>query len=149
MALESMTPAVPAQTVERSPGVPSVLFAALILALVKIGLKTTGFSRVLHWIRWRTNPGVAQGAIDEHAAVVATDRAVATAAALYPGRALCLEQSLALYYLLRRAGIGAQFKLGVQPYPFEGHAWVECNGRPVNDLEEHVRLFSPFSDIVT
>lgn len=62
-----------------------------------------------------------------------TARRVATAAAFYPRRALCLEQSLALYMLLRRRGIPAVLKLGVQTRPFYAHAWVESCGRPVNE----------------
>lgn len=56
---------------------------------------------------------------------------VALAAAFYPRRALCLEQSLALCWLLRRNGIAAELRLGVQPRPFQAHAWVEVDGRPL------------------
>jgi hypothetical protein len=75
--------------------------------------------------------------------VARIDRAVAVAAALYPGRALCLERSLTLYYYLRRAGIGAEFRLGARPHPFEAHAWVEYAGEPVNDFPEHLVPFIP------
>ena len=68
------------------------------------------------------------------------------AGALYPGRALCLEQSLALYYLLRRRGVPVRYCQGVQPYPFEAHAWVEYGGTPINDVIDHVTLFARFPD---
>jgi hypothetical protein len=64
------------------------------------------------------------------------------AGAMYPGRAMCLEQSLTLYYVLRRMGIHAEYRQGVQPHPFRAHAWVEYEGAPINDLAEHVRLFT-------
>ncbi len=70
------------------------------------------------------------------------------AAALFPGRALCLEQSLTLYVLLRLAGATVRLRLGVQAYPFGAHAWVEYLGRPLNDIEEHVAFFAPLPDVL-
>ena len=71
------------------------------------------------------------------------------AALFYPGRARCLEQSLALYVLLRRRGVPAELKLGVQPYPFNAHAWVELNGSPLNERLETVRQFVPLPGLRT
>lgn len=65
------------------------------------------------------------------AATAATANRVALAAAFYPRRALCLEQSLALCVLLRWQGVAAELRLGVQPRPFQAHAWVEVDGEPV------------------
>ena len=71
---------------------------------------------------------------DWNAALVEeTARRVAIAGAFYPRRALCLEQSLTLFVLLRRRGVPAELRLGVQPRPFYAHAWVEVEGRPVNE----------------
>ena len=48
----------------------------------------------------------------------------------------CLERSLVICSLLRRSGIPAQFCIGCPKYPpFDFHAWVECDGRVVNDLD--------------
>jgi hypothetical protein len=74
--------------------------------------------------------------------VKATEHAVAMAGALYPGRALCLEQSLVLYYLMRRQGVAVNYCQGVQPYPFQAHAWIEYDGEPINDVAEHVKRFA-------
>jgi hypothetical protein len=79
-------------------------------------------------------------------AVAATEYAVAMAGALYPGRALCLEQSLALYYLLRRRGVAVKFRMGVQAHPFLAHAWIDYRGVPLNDVPEHVKQFVPLPD---
>jgi len=51
----------------------------------------------------------------------------------YPKRALCLQRSSVLTCLLRSSGIPAQMVLGAQKLPFKAHAWVEVNGRPVNE----------------
>jgi hypothetical protein len=69
---------------------------------------------------------------------------VALAAAFYPRRALCLEQSLALFVALRRDGAPAVLRIGVRPIPFVAHAWVEIGGRPVNELPDFIAQLAPF-----
>jgi hypothetical protein len=73
---------------------------------------------------------------------------VDTAAAFFPGRALCLEQSLALYVCLRRAGVPAELKIGAQPYPFAAHAWVEHRGELIGTSYDLVCQFVPFDRLV-
>jgi hypothetical protein len=46
---------------------------------------------------------------------------------------LCLQRSAATACLLRRYGIPAQLIIGAQQMPFKAHAWVEVDGRVVND----------------
>lgn len=59
--------------------------------------------------------------------------AVDTACAWYWKQVLCLQRSAALTCLLRRHGRPAQMIVGVQQSPFRAHAWVEVDGRVVND----------------
>jgi len=47
--------------------------------------------------------------------------------------ALCLQRSAATACLLKRHGIQAQMVIGAQQMPFKAHAWVEVDGRVVND----------------
>lgn len=47
--------------------------------------------------------------------------------------ALCLQRSAATTCLLRRCGIAGQLVIGAQQMPFKAHAWVEVEGRVVND----------------
>jgi hypothetical protein len=68
---------------------------------------------------------------------------VAVIAAFFPGRALCLEQSLALYWLLRRRGVSARLRVGVHPAPFTAHAWIEYDGAPVNEDDDRIRELLP------
>ncbi|HEX6536200.1 MAG TPA: lasso peptide biosynthesis B2 protein [Gemmatimonadaceae bacterium] len=112
------------------------------LAAVKVALRVAGFARTLHLIEWLTCRRVGGGCVVPDF-VRAADRAVAVAAALYPGRALCLEQSLVLHYVLRHGGVSSTLRIGVHPYPFAAHAWVECDGEPVNDIREHTRSYTP------
>lgn len=55
------------------------------------------------------------------------------AAIWYWRQVLCLQRSAATTRLLRRFGIPAHLVIGTQLTPFKAHAWVEVNGRIVND----------------
>ena len=46
---------------------------------------------------------------------------------------LCLQRSAATAYLLKQFGASAQLVIGAQQMPFKAHAWVEIDGRVVND----------------
>ena len=43
--------------------------------------------------------------------------------------------------LRRDGGIPAELVLGVRTFPFEAHAWVELDGRVLNDDLDHVGRF--------
>ena len=45
----------------------------------------------------------------------------------------CLQRSAATAWLLKREGVGAELVIGAQQMPFRAHAWVEVEGRVVND----------------
>ena len=51
----------------------------------------------------------------------------------YPKSPACLQQSVALSWMLRRRGIPADLEIGVRQSPFESHAWVEVAGNVIND----------------
>ncbi|MFY9529162.1 MAG: lasso peptide biosynthesis B2 protein [Candidatus Acidiferrales bacterium] len=59
--------------------------------------------------------------------------AVDTASIWYWKEALCLQRSAATACLLKRYGVPAQLVIGAQTVPFKAHAWVEVDGRVVND----------------
>jgi hypothetical protein len=59
--------------------------------------------------------------------------AVDMACIWYWKEALCLQRSAATACLLRRFGTPAQLVIGVQQLPLKAHAWVEVDGRVVND----------------
>ena len=68
-------------------------------------------------------------------------RAVDLACVFYFKRVLCLQRSAALTVLLRRRGIDGEMVIGVQPFPFLSHAWVEVAGRVVNDKPYVSQIF--------
>ncbi len=62
------------------------------------------------------------------------------------GHPTCLEESLALWWLLGRRGISSELRIGVRKHneKFEAHAWVEREGTAVNEpqsLHEHYAAF--------
>ena len=59
--------------------------------------------------------------------------AVDMACIWYWKEALCLQRSAATACLLRKFGVPAQLVIGAQQMPFKAHAWVEVDGRVVND----------------
>lgn len=46
---------------------------------------------------------------------------------------LCLQRSAATAVLLKRHGWAADLVIGAQILPFQSHAWVEVDGKVVND----------------
>jgi hypothetical protein len=59
--------------------------------------------------------------------------AVDMACIWYWKEVLCLQRSAATACLLREFGVKAQLTIGAQQMPFKAHAWVEVDGRVVND----------------
>jgi hypothetical protein len=126
--------------VRSSARVPSVPGALLFIGVLKAALWAGGLQRTWRWIRRHAERMPATVRVDP-ACVACAEYGIARGAALYPGRALCLERSLALYHYLRRRGVAVEFRMGVQTYPFGAHAWVEYRGHVINDVPEHVKRF--------
>jgi hypothetical protein len=76
-------------------------------------------------------------------------RMAAAAARYLPFRTNCLEQSLVLWWLLRRRRIAADLKIGARKEAnrFQAHAWVDFQGGG-SASEEHLH-FVPFEGSVT
>ncbi len=60
-------------------------------------------------------------------------KAVNYACIWYPKQVLCLQCAFVTTYLLRRGGVSAHMILGAQKLPFKAHAWVEVDGRAINE----------------
>jgi Transglutaminase-like superfamily len=123
---------------------PSVGGCFLALTLTRLSLKFAGFRRTTRWARGLARRTVV-GAVDRDGSERAARR-VAVAAAFFPGRAICLEQSIALYVILRRRAVPAVLRIGVQPYPFKAHAWVEVGGQPVYENADELVRFVAFPE---
>jgi hypothetical protein len=109
---------------------------------------------IVRYSSFRTQLGLVRTARRVGRRPVAADAAAATVAAVdwavrrYPGRAACLEQSLAAVLLAAAAGRRLDWCLGALADPYRFHAWVEAGGRPVPTRDDpltplgYVRLFS-------
>ena len=117
---------------------PNVLLCMLLLAAVDLSLRMFGFRRTVRWSRQLTR---SKGLASEAELVGKTIQRLLTATAFYPGRSRCLEQSIAGFILLRRRGFDVRLRLGVQPYPFSAHAWLELEGQPITESEERIAGF--------
>jgi hypothetical protein len=67
-----------------------------------------------------------------------------------PFPATCLTRSLLLGWMLARRGISSELRIGVQLHQgvFAAHAWVECQGVPVNDQPDIATRFHAFESPV-
>jgi hypothetical protein len=73
------------------------------------------------------------GRIPEPSDIERINYAIDMACIWYYKEALCLQRSAATACLLKKHGIPAQMVIGAQHMPFKAHAWVEVDGRVVND----------------
>ena len=122
---------------------PGVLRCLALLMTCDVALRVFGYARTLR---------VARRLAGEHTTpagenlVQQTLRNIVVATALYPGRSKCLEQTVAGFVLLRRRGTPVDIRLGVQPYPFSAHAWLELKGVPVTESPEVVATYALLPD---
>ena len=115
-----------------------VLRSALRLCLTFAGLRLLGFRRcrglILRMSLRRHEPGGFDGR-DSRRQMETILRAAHSVERNAPFRPNCLERSLALWWMLRLGGIGADLHIGGRKSGknFEAHAWVECGGQVLND----------------
>lgn len=68
--------------------------------------------------------------------------AVNYACSWYPKRARCLQRSAVTACLLRSCGVPADMVMGAQKStPFKAHAWVEVNGRAINERTDVQNIY--------
>src|SRR5262245_30845981 len=115
-----------------------ILMPWLMLWLVVPGLWCLGYRRVVRVLeRWgRIRPIVTKRSESlsvDHARRLA--QSVAGAAAWHPLRPTCLPRAVTLWWLMRQRGIQGEIRFGARHVQkqFEAHAWVECQGRVLND----------------
>jgi hypothetical protein len=119
----------------------SASLAFLGLVVADIVLKLAGFRR-LHQIvsRWPISKKKLKNDQETIAGVCET---VERATNYYVKHAWCLQRSAVTTCFLRTKGIHAQMVIGCRRMPFHGHAWVEVNGRVVNDNQMVQTFYLP------
>ncbi|HET6979419.1 MAG TPA: lasso peptide biosynthesis B2 protein [Pyrinomonadaceae bacterium] len=108
-------------------------FAAFVgLLCFDLLLKSRGFQALIERVEhWPTkNPRTTDPEVCRRVRAM-VDRAQM----YYPKKATCLQHSAVVTCLLRQRGVPAEMILAAQEFPPRGHAWVEVEGRVVNDSQ--------------
>jgi hypothetical protein len=119
-----------------------------------VGLRLAGFRRwknVLGWLAPSVNVTAWRPDGSQREAAELLARLEAAAARNFFIATNCLEQSLVLWWLLRRRGIAAELRIGARKEldRFEAHAWVELDSAVLNDASAEHLHFVPFDGPIT
>lgn len=119
--------------------------AVILLPRIRVSLRLRGYNKTFDSLQERLiSPAAPLPASADVACK--TSRMVRAALRYSPLHFTCLEESLALWYLLRRQGLSPQLRIGVRKIDgrFEAHAWVECAGEALNQPEAMHRHYAAF-----
>ena len=125
----------------------TLLAAAAWMPLFWLGLRVWGLSRFQAFLeRGKAAAGNDMSLPD----IRALGELVNIAARHTLGPRTCLTRSLLLGWLLRRRGVASNLRIGVRLTngALDAHAWVECDGVPVNDEPDVGTRFASFGDLV-
>ena len=120
-----------------------------LLPMVAVLLRLLDYPRTLRLLsRWLpADPRQNEIPEDAMAYALRLGRLAKIAGRYVPTNGSCLRQSLLVWWLLRRRGVPAELRIGVQKQEgFSAHAWVELDGQPVNDAPDVAERFAPFDD---
>lgn len=128
-----------------------LLEAALILTLVRLGLRLLSFQKVRGFLAHCRADARPAAAATSTPAVEVTRRVLwAVNAASRPVGTTCLPRALATHTLLARRGLASELRIGVTRSPgspLEAHAWVENeNGILIGNLP-NLAQYKPFADL--
>jgi Transglutaminase-like superfamily len=126
-----------------------ILRAALILPLTEIGLRLFGFRRWKELIEKFSLPARLPQSLPadlQREKALRAVRAVRSVELHGPTNPNCLERSMTLWWLLRRAGVDGELHIGARKDGgrFEAHAWVEMGGQVLNDSAEVHQHYARF-----
>ena len=122
--------------------------AAILLPWLRWSLRLRGYSKTFASLHKRVPPAAkeTENRPGEPEEVRAACRMVIAALRYSLLQYTCLEESLTLWYLLRKQGIAAYLRIGVRKEneKFEAHAWVEHRGEALNQDEAMHRHYAAF-----
>ena len=125
----------------------TLLAAWLWLPLFWLGLRVLGLPRFQAWLH--KTPARSDLSLTLPL-IKALGEAVNIASRHTPFPVTCLTRSLLLGWLFRRRGVASDLRIGVRltQGAFDAHAWVECEGVPVNDRPDVSAQFASFGDLI-
>jgi hypothetical protein len=109
------------------------------VGVIAAAVTVAGLDRVLRTLKLRgliralQNLNLRPASAVDDAILGGINSAVIVVRRWYPRRVDCLLGSAVTWSLLIRHGVAAELHIGVQKYPLYAHAWVEHQGRVVND----------------
>ena len=122
--------------------------AAILLPLVRWSLRLRGYGKTFTSLQRRVQLQAkgTENLAEVREKVQATCRMVRAALRYSLTEFTCLEESLTLWYLLRKQGIPTCLRIGVRKEneKFEAHAWVEHGGEALNQDEAMHRHYAAF-----
>jgi Transglutaminase-like superfamily len=128
------------------------LRAAVLLPWISLSLRLRGFRATQLSLQKRLSRTLTaisvQSSGEQAQSTALTARMVRSAAHRTWGSSACLEQSLALWWLLGRQGIASSVRIGTRKSAekFQAHAWVECDGVALNEPEEAHKHYAAFGE---
>jgi len=125
----------------------TLVHASLWLPWFWLGLRALGLLRLQSLLQRRPMMVASTMTLSE---IQAIGEAVNIAARHTPFHATCLTRSLLLCWLLRGRGVASELRIGVRSPQgvLDAHAWVECDGTPVNDQPDIATQYATFGDLV-
>lgn len=122
------------------------LRAAALLPLVSLSLRLRGFRKTQAFLEKFLPPSSRPADISVSSSANLTVRMVRAAVRTGIGHPTCLDESLAIWWLLGRQGIRSELKVGVRKEgeKFEAHAWVERDGMALNEPEARHQHYAAF-----
>ena len=124
----------------------TLLQAAALLPLATLGRRVRSYRQIRSMLIALLPPRLdAPAGEPSHAERIAQMVQIAAGRSLL--RPSCLDRSLVLWALLRRNGNDADLRIGVRKNGenFEAHAWVELDGRVLNDADSVGQHYAAFS----
>lgn len=108
---------------------------AMLLPLLDLCLRTVGFQRTWAYLGRRLPETPLRSEVGSSLPSPGRIADLARAVGAHsPWRTTCLRQSLAVWWLLRRRGLAAELKIGIDRKgpPLQAHAWVELSGQALD-----------------
>ena len=122
------------------------LHALFLVPAMHVIVRVVGYNRLQGWVA-NTPPRVRRPDLPTAHAVRTCVVSISRVKRLSPARGNCLSQSLALSRLMRARGLDPTLRLGVRltDAKFDAHAWVEYDGRVLNDTQDVHTRFTPLA----
>jgi hypothetical protein len=118
-----------------------------LLGAVDLQLRTAGFSRALRSAKESGMAAAHAPRADEWRRAQRCAYWLDVASRYHVVRARCLHRSLALHRWLRQEGLRSELRIGVRKVggSVSAHAWVELDGRVVDDRPDSAAAFTPLT----